>query len=238
MTRAAAEDLHLWQSWVDGGHQPDDLEPLLHKLDPLIHSQVSVYAGQVNIPPDALQAKAEELTMHSLRTFDPRKETQLSTHVFWGLRGLNRYVASYQNPARIPQHQTHKIQELLAARDTLTSELGRPPTDYALARKMNWSPTQVHKLQEGLKRKALDPNLFPTGDPRSYQPSRLAEVMDLLPPELDTKQKFVFESTYGVGGSPQLTSTQMAKRLKISPASLSRLKKGIANTIQKYLDQK
>lgn len=237
MTTTSTQDLQLWRSWEEGGKKPDDLEPLLSNLDPLINSHVSIYSGKVNIPPDALQAKAEELALQAINSYDPGHGTQLSTHVAWHLRGLNRFATQYQNPARIPQHQTHKIQELLSARDKYISDFGRPPTDYVLAKKLRWSPRQVSSLQKGLTRKALDPGLFQVGDPRTYQPSRVMEVLSLLPKQLKGREKKVFEGTYGLG-QPERTTTQMARQLHTSPATISRIKKRIAGTIQQYLDSR
>lgn len=232
----AQHDLDLWHVWNKGGRHPDDLEPLLLRLDPLISHQVHQYEGKVNIPPEALRSKAEDLAIHGITTFEPGKEVQLSTHVAWQLRGLNRFVTTYQNPARIPQHQIHHIQDLLAIRDKMTGELGRPPTDYALARKMHWSPRQVASLQKGLTRRVLDPELFALNDPRSFTPSRFQEVLDLLPSQLNPREKFVLQSTYGVG-QPERTPTQIARKLNVSPATVSRLRKSVADQITHYLNQ-
>jgi DNA-directed RNA polymerase specialized sigma subunit len=234
-SQAAAQDLALWQQWDQSGRKPDQLEPLLSHLDPLINSHVSVYSGKVNIPPDAIQSKAEELAIQAVKTFDPGQGNQLSTHVAWSLRGLNRFATTYQNPARIPQHQTHKIQQLLAEKDKYTEQFGRPPTDFVLAKKLHWSPRQVQSLQKGLTRKTLDPDLFQTTDPRTYQPSRFREIIDLLPSQLGERERFVLKGTYGIG-TREMTATQMAKKLHTSPASISRMRKNIADVIQQHLN--
>lgn len=232
---AAAQDLQLWHAWDTGGRKMGDLEPLLDRLDPLIHNQVGQYAGRVNIPGEAIRSKAEDLAIHGIQTFDPGKGTQLSTHVFGQLRGLNRFITTYQNPARIPQHQVHRINELMTLRDRMTADLGRPPTDYALAKKMNWSPRQVASLTKGLTRRVLDPELFKLKDPRSFEPSRFREVVDLLPTELTPREQFVFKSIYGIGGPPQ-SATQIARKIKASPATVSRIRKRVASTISHYLN--
>lgn len=229
-------EMALWESWKQGGERPSDLEPLMRELDPLINSQVSVYSGKVNIPPDAIQAKAEDLVVTALQSYSAGKGAKLATHVFNHLRGLNRFATKYQNPARIPQHQTHKIRELMETRDRMTAQLGRPPTDYALAKKMRWSPRQVARLQTGLRRKALDPELFKTRDPRRYQTSRFQEVMQFLPRQLGPNEQFVFQRTYGLEGTKPLSVSQMAKKLRTSPATVSRIRRNIADTIAQHMD--
>jgi DNA-directed RNA polymerase specialized sigma subunit len=233
-TVASGQDLQLWTDWNQGGRRPHDLEPLLDHLDPLIHSAVNQYAGKVNIPSEALQSKAEDLAIRGIRTFTPEK-AQLSTHVAWQLRGLNRFVTTYQNVARIPQHQTHRIQELITTRDRMSSDLGRPPTDYALARKLHWSPRQVSSLQKGLSRRVLDPELFKLKDPRSFVPSRFNEVLRLLPSELGPRERFVFQSTYGLG-KRQISAKQMATKLQTSQATISRMRKRVADVIARYMN--
>lgn len=234
MSETASQDLHLWSRWDQNGRKPDDLEPLLDQLDPVINSAVNQYAGKVNIPPDAIRSRAEDLAIKGIKTYAPGK-AQLSTHVAWQLRGLNRFVTTYQNDARIPQHQANRIKEFLSERDRLTAELGKPPTDYVLARKLHWSPRQVASLQKGLSRRELDPSLFRIRDPRTFSPSRFNEIVHLLPSELTPRENFVFRSTYGVGTKP-LSASEMAKKLQTSQATISRTRKRIASMIADYMN--
>jgi len=235
MSGTSTQDLQLWNQWNQGGRKRGDLEPLLDNLDPLVHNAVNQYAGKVNIPSEAIQSKAEDLAIKGIKSFNPGK-AQLSTHVDWQLRGLNRFVTTYKNPARIPQHQTHKIQALITTRDRMTSAMGRPPTDYALARKLHWTPRQVGSLQKGLSRRVLDPEMFKLRDPRSFSPSRFKEVMQLLPSELGPREKFVFKATYGIGRQKPLSASQMAKKLRTSQATISRTRKRVAGIIARYMN--
>jgi DNA-directed RNA polymerase sigma subunit (sigma70/sigma32) len=234
MTDHAAQDIQLWEKWDQGGRKSVDLDPLLNQLEPVIRNATGQYVGKVNIPPEAIQAKAEDLVIKGIKNFDPSK-ARLGTHVAWQLRSLNRFVTKYQNTARIPQHQTHKIRELQSVRDQLTDELGRPPTDYALAKKMHWSPRQVSSLRRGLTRKDLDPSGFNDFDPRVHSPSRFNEVLQLLPTELGKQERLVFEGTYGINRKP-MSVAQMAKKLQVSQATTSRIRKRVADTIAKYMN--
>ena len=82
-------------------------------------------------------------------------------------------------------------------------------------------------------RKALPTGQFEQ-DPSSFVPSRQKEVLRLLPYELNSEERAVFEYIYGVGGKPKLGPGAIAQRLGMSAPKVSRLKRAIADKYAKY----
>jgi len=232
MTARSDNDLELWRQWDLSGRKPDALEPLLDKFEPLIQSQYRRYAGRVNIPDSAIRADLENRFFDAVGTYNPKKGTQLSTHVSWHLKGVHGFVTQNQNLGRIPENQAAKIRELTTATAQLQDAMGRVPDDVALASKMHWSPTQVRKLRRSLRRDLQTTGFaVPVG---VYAPSRWEAIKSMLPAELSKEQKFVFQHTTGAGGAPILQAQEIAKRLGISNAGVSRHREDIARKLEQY----
>lgn len=230
MSEQAGQDLELWRKWQAGGRKPTDLEPLLDQFEPVIQSQLRRYAGHVNVPEPAIRADLENRFVQAARTYDPDRGAQLATHVNWHLKGVHGFVAQHQNLGRIPESQIPRIRELTSAVHTLQDQLGRVPDNAALASRLNWSPTQVAKLRRSLRKDLLAPALqVPVG---SIIPSAWEALKALLPAELAPKEKFVFQHTTGAGGATIMQAQQMAKKLHVSNAAISRIRARIADTIE------
>lgn len=231
MTERGDQDFDLWKTWsVD--RNPEKLEPLLDKFEPVIQSHLRRYSGHVNIPTPSIHADLENRALQAFRTFDPTRGVQLATHVNWNLRGVHGFITQHQNLARIPENQIGKIRELTVAVHKLQDELGKVPDNAALASKLHWSPTQVKKLRTSL-RKDLTTTGFqvPVG---TVMPSRWEAVKALLPSELSPKEKYVFEHTTGAGGAKVMQAQEMAQKLRMSNAAISRIRALVAGKIETY----
>lgn len=226
------KELEMWQTWTQSGKQPEHLRPLLNSLRPFINSQSNLWANRNrDIPPAAIKAEFTNQVVSALETYDPTKAA-LNTHIGHRLKKAQRFVTSYQNPARIPENRVYRIRELEDAQTHLDQQFGRTPTQLEIADHLKWSPRQVDLLQREV-RKARPTSQFKS-DPFATSPSRHQEILRLLPYELSTDERQVFEHLYGVGGKPQLEPGQIAKTLKMSAPKVSRLKKSVAEKYTKY----
>ena len=223
-------EMEMWEQWQQSGQQKKHLRPLLSSLKGFINHRANVYAGRVrDIPPEAIRAEFTNQTVQALQSFDPNRGTKLTTHIGHQLKKAQRFITTYQNPGRIPEY---RIRELQDAEQRLDERLGRAPTQLELADKLKWSPRQVGVLQREV-RKALPTGQFEQ-DPSSFVPSRQKEVLRLLPYELNSEERAVFEYIYGVGGKPKLGPGAIAQRLGMSAPKVSRLKRAIADKYAKY----
>lgn len=227
------QEMEMWQNWQQNGQRKKDLRPLLSSLKGFINHKANIFAGRVrDIPPEAIRAEFTNQTVQALQSYDPNRGTKLTTHIGHQLKRAHRFVTTYQNPGRIPETRIYKIRELQDAEQRLDERLGRAPTQLELADKLKWSPRQVELLQKEV-RKALPTGQFEQ-DPSSFTPSRQKEVLRLLPYELTSEERAVFEYVYGVGGKPKLGPGAIAQRLGMSAPKVSRLKKAIADKYAKY----
>jgi DNA-directed RNA polymerase specialized sigma subunit len=114
----------------------------------------------------------------------------------------------------------------------MDEKFGRAATQIELADKLGWSPREIGVLQKEI-RKARPTGQFES-DPSAYTPSRQKEILRLLPYELNTDERQVFEYLYGVGGKTRMSPGQIAKKLNMSAPKVSRLKRAIANKYAKH----
>jgi len=229
----AQREIEMWRTWDQNGRQPEHLRPLVQSLQPLVKNRSRIFEHKVrDIPPQAIQAEFQTQLVKALETFDPNKG-KLGTWVGGRLINANRFITTYQNPARIVETRIPKITEMKNAEDHLTQKLGRPPTSHEIADRMKTRVETVQTLQKEL-RKAMPTGAFGLADPTFITPSRTKEVMRLLPYDLTPEENSVFEHVYGVGGKKPLGTGAMAKQLGMSAPKISRLKKSIADKWKKY----
>jgi DNA-directed RNA polymerase specialized sigma subunit len=225
-------EMDMWNTWKQNGEKKKDLKPLLNSLKPVINQQANIYANLRDIPPAAIRAEFTNHAVNALQTYDPNRGAKLATHIRHQLKRAKRFVTTYQNPGRIPENRIYRISEFQNAEQRLDEKLGRAPTQLELADNLKWSPRQVDFLQKEV-RKALSTGQFEV-DPSPFIPSRQKEVLRLLPYELNSEEKQVFEYIYGIGGKPTLGPGEIARKLNMSAPKVSRLKKAIAEKYEKY----
>jgi DNA-directed RNA polymerase specialized sigma subunit len=228
-------ELQLWQDWKKSGEDPDKLRPLLHSFRPLIRQRANVWANHVDLPPSAVHAEFNKQFVNSLRTYNPNKGAALGTWVTTNLRKAQRWVTTYQNPARIQEKRVYQVGAFQTAKSQLDDQLGREPTSFELANHLGWAEPEVSRMQSELRR-ALPSSGFETGyDPTKIMPSRELEVFNLVRYDLTPEELTVYEHRTGFGGKQQLRPGEIAKTLNRSPSYVSRVLGSIANKMDKHL---
>lgn len=225
-------ELMMWKKWKDGGERPEDMEPLLASLQPLINKRLSQFSG-VPIQRETLRAEANNKVISSLRTFDPRM-SQMNTYLTHALKGMRRYVVQHQNMTRIVEDRATKIGEYNRTKATLVEELGREPTAMEIADKMMVPVTTVTRLQMEYREDLLASGA--SEDPFINETPRSREVLRLIIYELTPTEMQVYEYLVGYGGKPKITKPgEIAKQLGWSGSKVSQVKNSIAEKMKKYL---
>lgn len=227
------KDHQLWNQWNQNGRKEEDLEQLMHQMNPLIQRASNVYAGKVNIPKSAVQAEFQIHAINAFKTYNPNRGATLGTHVTHQLKKGRRFISTYQNVGRIPETRIHKITEFKNARDELADDLGREPSAHELASKLKWPTTQVSAMTTELQRKEV-PTSTLQGDMSSLKPSKEGELLRLIQYDLNPQEKIVYEYLLGQNGKPQLSPGQIARKLNMSPSKVSRIKNSIGKKAQGY----
>lgn len=241
------QELYLWQTWKDSGHEPAKLEPLLQSLQPVIAKQVRVFTRGVPVPEPILQSVANDHAANALKRFDPTKAGGSALHswVVNNLKGMNRYVGQNQNMARITEERNQLYGPARRATEQLRDELGRAPTEMEIAHRINESPdrnmrkrvtARAVKLLNQEKKDDLIASAE-MDDPFVSENARVREAMGLVRYDLSPEELQVWEHIRGLNGRPRLHRTvDIAKALGWSQSKVASTKTSITKKLNEYLE--
>lgn len=227
----AKKDLELWHRWDQNGRKPEDLEPLIKQVSPIINKQANVYSGRVNIPKPAVQAEFQIQAIKAIQSYDPNRAA-LNTHLTHQLKKGKRYITTYQNIGRIAEPRIYRINQFQSERDQLRDELQRDPSSLELADRLKWPQKQVAAMESELRREV--PLSTMPGGLTMNKPSKEAEVLRLLQYDLTPEEQVVYEYILGENGKPQLKPGQIARKLNMTPSKVSRIKMSIGKKAKEY----
>ena len=229
------KELQMWWKWKLGGERPEDMRPLVRSFMGLVHKQANVYVGNVQIPPEAIRAEFVKQLISGLKGYDPKRGTAISTYVTWHLKKAQRYIATYQNTARIPEERIWKIREFEMARQKLIDELHRDPTDDELAEELGWETKAVVLLDTEL-RQDLTTSKFES-DPTSVMPPMELEVLKLFLYELKDEEQEVYRHLIGLGRPKVTEILPLAEKLGEPPHKVYRIRAGIVKKLKAYMEE-
>ena len=225
-------ELGMWETWNNGGKKPDDLKPLLTSLKPLINKEASKWSRSHDVPAAAIKGEFLRHAVDALVNYDPSL-AKMNTHLKHRMRKAQRFVTTYQNPARIPERRTYRITEFTTARDELDEEFGRPPSSQELADHMGWSIAEASRMQSEIIR--ADPMSKSVGDSITNTTTANAEAVRLMYYDLpEGPERVAYEYTFGLNGKPTMRPGEVAKKLKMSPSKVSRLRKKYGKMLVEY----
>jgi len=234
------KQLEMWQQWKKSNENPNDLRPLQASFAGLIGSYVNKYRLVEAIPLPLLQAKAEELFIQALRTYQPGMSA-LSTHVTNKLKQIDRYVKTYQNAGRIQETRAGQFGQYRTSKMSLMDELGRDPTAEELSNHMTMAMGKTissREAQRFIKEDRRDIGESGWGDDSlSKVPSVAPMVLRLTYMQLNPEQKAVYERLYGLNGSRVMKPTEIAKDLRVDPSKVSRIRSQIEAILRPYMPQ-
>ena len=227
------KELQMWREWKESGYRPDKLEPLMESLKPIRNKHVNRFAS-ANVHRPALEARADQIMIDALRTYDP-KRSQMNTHLETNLLALDRFTKKRQNLSRVTEGRLRMVGPYQRSRAELIDDLGREPTSIELSDHMKVSQKQIVKLELELKRDEISSLVPETKDSWVSDDALDKEVMLLLHTTLTPEELLVWEYLTGTGGKPKIIKgTDIAKKLKWSNAKVSQRKKSIERKYQMY----
>lgn len=207
-----------------------DIEALINSHKRLIESEAFKYAKF--IPLSYVTAEAYRLAREAAHKYDPTSGVKFSTYLTNSLQKLSRLSTQYGGTVRVPENKQFKINKLNQIEEGLKEYLNRQPTVEELADASGMGIQTVSNLL-GARKKDINLNnlayspIFFEGDEDDW----IHFVYHDLPP----KDKIIFEHRTGFGGKPRLDNAQIAKKLGISPSTVSQRVKIISDKIKEGL---
>ncbi len=185
--------------------------------------------------------------MKAVGRFDPEQGHRFSTYATWWIRqAIGRALSDKGRTIRVPVHMGEKMRRVRRAREELSSEVNREPTDRELARRLGWEIEQVRlvvgampdarSLEEPVGSSAAEAadraelgelveDLRTPGPEdealRALGRERLGEEIRALP----ERHRRVLVGRYGLGDHEPLTLGRLGRDLGVSRERVSRLQR-------------
>lgn len=230
------KEIDLWHHWNTNDRKPEHLKPLFESYKPLLQREANKFRG-VELPTSTINAELRKQFVNAVKTYDPKKGTQLNTWVQTNLQKSSRFVKTYQNLGKIPESQISKIRDFNKAKDHLTNVHGFEPDTRTLSDHLKWPHKRVVQLQKELSRKDLAASGFPQ-DPADVLTPRELEAIHILQYDnrMSSEERTVYEYTFGMNGKQRLQPGQIAKKTGIHPSKVSRIRGKLKNYVQEAID--
>lgn len=199
-------------------------EQVMRDIDPLVRKAVHRFAGGDM----TYMTRARVLARKAVDTYDPARGASIETHVYNNLKRLHRIkgerAASQHTPERV-RMDAGKLTELELRYD---DEKGRPPTADEIAEELHISKGRVARLRKMARGELAESAV--TSDKGDYRVesegdsgSSYADVWaDYVYYDSDPIDKAIMEGLTGYAGAEPVTRRQLAERLKVDQATLSR----------------
>lgn len=215
--------LAAWERYQNGDESAS--AELLTELDDTINKAVSAYAGG----DPQMRTQARILALEAVKTYDPSKGTQLSTYVYGQLQKLRRESAQRANLTHVSENVAIERNQIQRQIREYVAEHGEDPTTEQLA---DLTGLSVKRIDAVMNHKPVVPDSMatsPEGDSLAQsETNRALDLYDkLIYDELDDIDKRIYEWTTGYGKGEILSQVEIARRLGISPAAVSKRYKNI-----------
>jgi DNA-directed RNA polymerase specialized sigma subunit len=173
------------------------------------------------------------MALEAAKNYRPDKGTTIETYIYGQLRPLQRLAAQRGNLTRVSENVAQQRSTVMRAIRELTADLGEEPTTEQIADKVGMSRKRIDALMN--YRPVVPDSLAvnPEGDAiNAVDVDKTLELYDeVIYNELDNTDKKIYEWSTGFGKGIKLSGREIAQKLKITPAAVS---KRYAKIVQKF----
>lgn len=212
---------------------PSTRGALLRAVNPVLDTATKSYGGGSATP--TLRSQAKLRTIQAFDTYDPKKAT-LRTHLLSQLRSLQRDAGKLDQIIRIPEQISILSAQLQRAETDLSDDLGRPPSDTELADHLGITLRRLQHIRKahvgvnsGIFRDEVGDQFDPAA--RSLAKMRTDPVIEMAYYDLQPSDQLILELSLGLHGKRPQSTEAIAKKLRVSSASISQRKKKIQERI-------
>lgn len=225
----ADKDIQTWQTWRQSPTD-ENFSKLVRRFEAMINKEVSKWRGGT-LPMSMLRAEGFKIVGEGVKNYDPAMKVKLSTYLTTQLQKLKRYGYKNQNVLYIPESRILRIRNYKNAKAHLSEVLDRSPSSQEIAEHIGASVAEVKRLESELRSDLIAEHKFDAGQQSNIEAKdfKLGYVYN----DLNPKQQVVFERTLGLNGKPVQNADHIAKKLKVTPREVYKIREEIAKQIRR-----
>lgn len=201
---------------------------LVNRYTPTLNKFIGKYQSSSNLPKEIVRSYGKKFMISALKTYDPNKGASFDTHFNRNLQQINRVNYETSGVFRMSEELQMGAKKYQGSFDELRDKYGREPSAAEIADDLGWTISKVERVARQSFKSVPESTL--TFDPNvSYgKDSRL----DYIYHDLSDNDRIIMQHKTGYGGSPIMNNKQIAKKLKLSEASISQKSLKIAKKIK------
>jgi DNA-directed RNA polymerase specialized sigma subunit len=227
---AATKEETLYSAWLEWQKQPskESFSNFLKVAQPIINQVINSYFGPEYIRDPLLQGAAKTIIYQTLPHYDASKGS-LTQFIWINLQRLQRYLGKFQTTIRTSEGNIMLAKQIQSAKQELEEQLGREPTIMELADYLKVSPKRIKlvtQMQNIGYTSSFERGISESGGwlpEKKTQTSLTDKFLNVIYETLDSEQdRAIMEYAYGLNFKPKLKVVDIASKLKVSPALVSR----------------
>ena len=228
MSTPSSVDIDKWNVWRKAP-TPENLSHLLKQMEPVIYTATK--ANQGTLSPTVVEAEAKIQAVNAFKSYDPKHETKLSTHVTNYLQKVNRLNYKYQEIFEVPEQRRIKYTTFQTTKSNLSDKLQREPNSEELAQELGWSRAEVGRFNAEARKEYSDTQSYDSD--LAIHDTKDATLLSYVYNDLTPKNKLLFEHTTGYNNKKILSNPALCKKLSMTQGQLSYAKKQLTEQITK-----
>lgn len=206
--------------------KPEHLHATVEYLKPTIDYKLAAMGSADN---PQMRHQARLVVADAIKKYDPSVGVRLTTWAQQNLQSMNRFKRENQGPLKVPDRAALDAWTIEKASQELEDKLGREADLSELADFTNMSVKRIAAVRKATRPVAASSQMYSEGEDLT---DYLGEAMTYVYDDSDTLDRKIIEYTTGYGGVQSMPKNQVAAKLGISPAQVTRRTERIAQKLQ------
>ena len=207
-------------------NRPESLFKAVEYLKPTIDYKLAALGVSDN---PQMRHQARLMVADAVRKFDPAMGVGLNTWAQQHLQGMNRFKRENQGPLKVPDRAALDAWTIEKSQQELEDKLGREPDVQELADYSKMPVKRIAAVRKATRPIAAAAQMYSEGEDLA---DNLGEALNYVYEDSDTIDRKIIELTTGYGGVTSIPKNQVAAKLSISPAQVTRRTERISQKIQ------